>query len=94
VRLLVRGGVAWNKQGSLSRWAPGVVELPWDRTRKVRMGKYRKVRGPPLDHMVIQAADGSDVEIPFFFLADAETRRFATSVRRFVRDVETDVDFV
>ena len=61
---------------------------------KVKVGKYRKVRGPPHDHVVIQTTDGSDVEIPFFFLADAETRRFATSVRRFVRDVETDVDFV
>jgi len=58
------------------------------------VGKFRKVRGPPLDHVVIRATDGNDIEIPFFFLAEAEIQCFATIVRRFVGDVEVDVDFV
>jgi hypothetical protein len=94
VRLLVLGGVTWDKKGYLSRWAPGIVELPWDRVLKVKVGKYRKVRGPPHDHVVIRTADGNDVEIPFFFLVEAEARRLATVARGFVEDVEVDVDFV
>jgi hypothetical protein len=38
--------------------------------------------------------DGNDIEIPFFFLVEAETQRFTTIVRRFVEDAEVDVDFV
>jgi hypothetical protein len=94
VRLLVRGGVAWNRKGHLSRWAPGTVELPWDRILKVRVGKYRKVRGPPFDHVAIRTTDGNDSEIPFFFLSEAEAQRFATIARGFVEAVEVDVDFV
>jgi hypothetical protein len=94
VRLLVLGGVTWNKKGYLSRWAPGMVELSWGRILKAKVGKFRKVRGPPLDHVVIRATDGNDIEIPFFFLAEAEIQCFATIVRRFVGDVEVDVDFV
>jgi hypothetical protein len=94
VRLLALGGVTWNKKGYLSRWAPGKVELPWDRILKVKVGKFRKVRGPSLDHVVIRTTDGNDIEIPFFFLMEEETQRFATIVRRFVEDVEVDVDFV
>jgi hypothetical protein len=94
VRLLVLGGVTWGKTGYLSRWAPGTVELPWDHILKVRVGKYRKVRGPPHDHLVIRTTDGTDTEIPFFFLVEAETQRFATIARRFVEYVEADVDFV
>jgi hypothetical protein len=44
--------------------------------------------------MVIRTTDGNDNEIPFFFLAEAETQRFATTVHRFVQDVEAGVDFV
>jgi hypothetical protein len=94
LRLLVLGGASWNKKGYLSRWAPGKVELPWDRILKVKVGKFRKVRGPPPDHVLIRTTDGNDIEIPFFFFVEDETQRFATNVRRFVEDVEVDVDFV
>jgi hypothetical protein len=94
VRLFNLGGVARAKGGQLVSWAPGSAELPWDRILKVKVGKYRKVRGPPLNHMVIRTTDGNDIEIPFFFLVEAETQRFTTLVRRFVEDVEVDVDFV
>jgi hypothetical protein len=94
VRLKVLGGTAWNKKSNLSRWAPRIVELPWDRILKVKVGKYRKVRGPPHHHIAIQTTDGNDFEIPFFFFVEAETQRFATIARRFVQDVEVDVEFV
>jgi hypothetical protein len=93
VRLLVLSGVIW-KKGFLRPSAPGIVELPWDRILKVKVGKYRKVRGPPHDHVVIRTTDGMDIEIPFFFFEEEEAQRFATIVRSFVEDVEVDVDFV
>ena len=40
------------------------------------MGKFRNVRGPPVDHMVIRITDGNDIEIPFFFLVEAEIQRY------------------
>lgn len=93
VRLLVRGGVIRNKKGYLSRRGSSQVELPWDRILKVKVGKFRKVRGPPFDHVVFRTTDGNDVEIPFFFLVEAETQRIATIACRYVEDVEVGVDF-
>jgi hypothetical protein len=94
VRLLVLKGVTWHKGGYLRPCVPEIVELPWDRILKLKVGKYRKVRGPPLHHFVIRTTDGNDIETPFFFLLEEETQRVATIARRFVEDVEVDVDFV
>jgi hypothetical protein len=88
VRLLLLGGVTW--EGS---WAPGKVELPWDRILKVKVGQFRKVKFTPLEHVVIRTTDGKDIEMPFYFLEAAETKRLTTIVRKFVEDVEVDVDF-
>jgi hypothetical protein len=93
VRLLVRGGVTWDMKGYLTRWVPGIVELPWDRILKVKVGRFRKIRGWP-EHVVIRTTDGKDIEIPFYFWSAVGTERFATIVRRFVEDVEVDVDFL
>lgn len=94
VRLLVLGGTAWNRKTQVSIWAPRIIELPWSRILKVKAGKYRKVRGPPHHHVVFRTTDGNDVEIPFFFMSEAETQRLVAILRRFVEDVEVDVDFV
>jgi hypothetical protein len=94
VRLLVLGGVTWNRKGYVSQWMPRIVELPWDRILKVKVGKVKNGRGPPIDHVVIRTTDGNDIEPPFFFLVEEETQRLATIARRFVEDVEDDVDFV
>lgn len=88
VRLLLLGGITWE-----GNWAPGKVEVPWDRIRKVEVGHFRKVRFAPLEHVVIRTTDGKDAEMPFYFLEAAETKHFTTVVRKFVEDVEVDVDF-
>jgi hypothetical protein len=82
VRLLYRDG--------------GATELPWDRIRKVTVGYFRKLGGWP-EHVVIRTTDGNDVEFPEFrygFWAALGTERFATTVQRFVKHVEVDVDFI
>jgi hypothetical protein len=92
LRLLCRGGVTWDMKGYLTRRSPGRVELPWDRVRKVRVGRFRKIRGRP-EHVVIRTTAGTDVEVPFHFWATVGTERFVTAVRRLVGDVEVDVDY-
>ena len=75
----------------------GTTELPWDRIRKVRVGQFRKLRAWP-EHVVIRTTDGNDIEFPEFlrygFWPAVGTERFATTVHRFVEDVEVDVDFI
>ena len=56
------------------------------------MGRFRKSLGRP-EHVVFRTTDGTDVEIPFHFWGAVGTERFATIVRRFVEEVEVDVDF-
>jgi hypothetical protein len=41
-----------------------------------------------------RTTDGKDIEIPFYFWSAVGTERIATIVRRFVEDVEVDVDFI
>jgi cytochrome c biogenesis protein CcdA len=68
------------------------TELPWDRILQVQVGELTKVRGGPVEHVVIRTTDGKDIELPFRFWGVVGTERFATRVRRFVADVEEDVD--
>jgi hypothetical protein len=81
----------------LLRYDRGATELPWDRILKVKVGQFRKLRRWP-EHVVIRATDGNDIEFPEFlwygFWAAVGTERFATTVHRFVEDVEVDVDFL
>jgi hypothetical protein len=72
----------------------GATELPWDRILKVQVGKFTKVRGGPVEHVVIRTTDGNDIELPYGFWNAVGTDRFATSVRRFVEDVEEEIDFI
>jgi hypothetical protein len=71
------------------------TEVPWDRILKVKVGAFTKVRGGPVEHVVIQTTDGKDIEFRYgFWSAVGGASRFATSVRRFVEDVEEDLDFI
>jgi cytochrome c biogenesis protein CcdA len=69
------------------------TELRWDRILQVQVGEFTKVRGGPVEHIVIRTTGGKDIELPFRFWGVVGTDRFATRVRRFVADVEEDVDF-
>jgi hypothetical protein len=74
----------------------GATELPWDRVRKVKVGQFRKLRAWP-EHVVIRTTDGNDLEFPEFrygFWAALGTERFATTIQKFVEEMEVDVDFV
>ncbi len=94
LRLVRRAGVGWNLKGDVDCWSGvRVVELPWDRILKVKVGKFSRFRGPPPEHVVIRTLDGKDIEVPFHFWSAVGTDRFATTVRRFVEDVEVDVEF-
>jgi hypothetical protein len=81
----------------LLRHDGGATELPWDRILKVKVGRFRKLRGWP-EHVVIRTTDGNDIEFPEFlrygFWAAVGTERFATTMHRFVEDVEDDIDFM
>jgi hypothetical protein len=94
LRLVRRAGVGWNLKRYVDCWSGvWIIELPWDRIRKVKVGKFMKFRGPPPEHVVIRTMDGKDIEFPFHFWSAVGTERFATTVQRFVEDVEVDVDF-
>lgn len=93
LRLTRRAGVAWDLKGYLAGWSGMcIVELPWDRILKVNVGRFRNIRWRPA-HVVIRTKDGKDIEFPFHFWSAVGTERFATTVQRFVKDVDVDVDF-
>jgi hypothetical protein len=95
LRLVRRAGVGWNLRRDVACWSGvRIIELPWDRICKVRVGKFRKFRGPSPRHVVIRTTDGNDIEFPFHFWSTVGTDRFANTVKRFVEDVEVDVDFI
>ena len=78
------------------RQGDGAADLPWDRILKVKVGQFKKSKGWP-EHVVIRTTDGNDIEFPEFrygFWAALGTERFATTIQKFVGDVEVDVDFV
>ena len=71
------------------------TELPWDRILKVQVGAYTKVRGGPVEHVVICTTEGQEIELLFgFWGAVGGASPFATTMGRFVEEVEEDVDFV
>lgn len=75
-------------------WRDGAMELPWDRILKVQAGYLWRTKGRP-EHVVIRTTDGDDIELLLgFWDAVGGASRFATTVRRFVKDVEVDVKFV
>jgi hypothetical protein len=82
------------KGGVRVLYRDGATELPWDRIRKVQVGKFTKVRGGPVEHVVIRTTQGNDIELPYGFWDAVVTERFVTSVRRFVEHVEEDIDFI
>jgi hypothetical protein len=95
LRLVRRAGVGWNLKRHVACWSGvRIIELPWDRILKVKVGKFRKFRGLPPKHVVIRTTDGKDIEFPFHFWSAVGTERFATTMQRFVEDVEVDVDFI
>jgi hypothetical protein len=95
LRLVRRAGVGWNLKRYVDYWSGvRIIELPWDRILKVKVGKFRKFRAPDPKHVVIRTTDGKDIEFPFHFWSAVGTERFATTVQRFVADVEVDVDFI
>ena len=53
---------------------------------RVSCGRRHAVRTKP--------TNGKDIEFPFHFWSAVGTERFATTVQRFVEDVEVDVDFI
>jgi cytochrome c biogenesis protein CcdA len=69
------------------------TELPWNRILRIQVGEFTKVRGGPVEHISIRTTDGHDIELPFRFWAVVGTKRFAIRVRKFVEDVEEDVNF-
>jgi len=81
----------------LLRYDRGATELPWDGILKIKVGRFRKLRAWP-EHVVIRTTDGNDIEFPEFgrygSWSAVGTERFATSVHRFIKDVEVDIDFV
>ena len=95
LRLVRRAGVGWNLKRYVDYWSGvRVIELPWDRILKIKVGNFRKFRGPPPKHVVIRITDGKDIEFPFHFWSAVGTERFSTTVQRFVEDVEVNVDFI
>jgi hypothetical protein len=94
VRFSGRGGVTWDLKGYVSHWSglPRAVELPWNHILKVKVGYFKNVRGRH-EHLVLQTTDGKDVAFPFHFWSCVGTERFVGAARRFVDDVEFDVDF-
>jgi hypothetical protein len=70
----------------------GSTELPWDRILEVKVGKFKKAKGGP-ERVVIRTTDGNDIDFPYHFWPSVGTERLATTMHRFVEDVEDDVDF-
>jgi hypothetical protein len=70
-----------------------IVELTWNRIRKIEAGRV-KARAAP-EHVVIQTTDGNDIELPLgFWDAVGGASRFAKTAHRFVKNVELDVRFL
>jgi hypothetical protein len=86
------GGVRLHSKSDPTRSVPGIVELTWDRIRKVEVGSIGRGRGWR-EHVVIRTIDGENVEFPYGFWAAVGTSRFAAIMDRFVADVEVDVKF-